>query len=100
MKQTGRRTALILVILLSSVLVPMLACAGESFEYLGAGELKKMIDLKDPGLVVIDSRPVSQYEEAHIKGALNMPLADIERDETLPNVTKNAMVVFYCSANT
>ena len=80
--------------------IPALAGAGELFEYLSAGDLKKMIDQKVPGLVIIDSRSAYQYGEGHIKGALNIPLGEMEQDTALPKVPKDSWLVFYCSGNT
>jgi len=63
-------------------------------------ELKAMIDRNEPGLVIIDSRSQSQYEEAHIKGALSIPLDMMEKNPELPGVQKDARIVFYCSGAT
>jgi rhodanese-related sulfurtransferase len=73
---------------------------GAGYGTLTSVELKAMIDRCEPGLVIIDSRSQSQYEEAHIKGALSIPLADMEKNPVLPGVQKDARVVFYCSGNT
>jgi len=63
-------------------------------------ELKAMIERNEPGLVIIDSRSQSQYEETHIKGAISIPLTDMEQDPALPKAPKDARLVFYCSGNT
>ena len=100
MKQTGMRTVGMLLFFLFFLSVPVPAGAGESIAPLSAGELKRMMDLKTPGLVIIDSRSANQFEEAHIKGAVNIPLGEMEQDVTLPKVPKDSLLVFYCSGTT
>jgi len=100
MKQNGMRTIGMLLFFLFFLSVPVPTGAVESIGSLGAGELKGMIDLKTPGLVIIDSRSASQFEEAHIKGAVNIPLGEMEQDPTLPKVPKDSWLVFYCSGTT
>lgn len=100
MKQTGMRSVGMLLVLLFFLSIPVLTCAGEAFEYLSAGKLKELIELKAPGLMIIDSRSAHQYVEAHIKGAVNIPLEAMEQDAKLPNVPKDSWLVFYCSGTT
>jgi hypothetical protein len=100
MKLTGMRAFGILLVLQVFLSIPLLSDAGEAFEYLGAGELNGMIGRKAPGLVIIDSRSASQFEEAHIKGAVSIPLGEMERDVALPRVPKDSSLVFYCSGTT
>ena len=73
---------------------------GGDYGTLTGAELKAMIDRNEPGLVIIDSRSQSQYEETHIKGAINIPLMDMEQNPALPEAPKDARLVFYCSGNT
>jgi len=73
---------------------------GGAYGTLTSAELKAVIDRNEPGVVIIDSRPQSQYKENHIKGAINIPLTDMEQDPALPEASKNARLVFYCSGNT
>ena len=73
---------------------------GGDYGTLTSAELKAMIDRNEPGLVIIDSRSQSQYEEAHIKGAISIPLMDMEQNPALPEAPKDARLVFYCSGNT
>ena len=77
-----------------------LAAFGGDYGTLTSAELKAMIDRNEPGVVIIDSRSRSQYEETHIKGAINIPLTDMEQDPALPGAPKDARLVFYCSGNT
>jgi len=73
---------------------------GGDFGYITSAELKAMIDRNEPGMVIIDSRSQSQFEEARIKGAINIPLLEMEQNPALPKAPKDARLVFYCSGTT
>lgn len=88
---------LLVIMALTALTSPLIAA---DYGYLTSAELKTMIDRNEPGLVIIDSRSRSQYEEAHIKGAVIIPLSEMEQDSTLPKVPKDAKLVFYCSGST
>ena len=68
--------------------------------FLTSLELKSLMDGDAPGLVLIDSRSRSQFDLAHIRGAISLPLEEMEKDVELPRVRKDARVVFYCSGIT
>ncbi|MBK5274698.1 MAG: rhodanese-like domain-containing protein [Desulfuromonadales bacterium] len=89
------------------MLLFVLFLAAPSFPAFGSGvgdvtslQLKAMIDRNEPGLVLIDSRSLNQYEEAHIKGAISIPLEEMGQNPELPKARKDARLVFYCSGNT
>jgi rhodanese-related sulfurtransferase len=48
-----------------------------------------------PGLVVIDVLPAEWYAKSHIAGAINIPLADVERRAA--DLDKNARTAVYCA---
>jgi len=81
------------------VSLPLTVIAG-GFAYVTSAELKAMMEEKVSAPVVIDSRPESQYEDAHIKGAISIPLSEMEQNPALPKTLKDAKLVFYCSGNT
>jgi len=88
---------LLVIMLLAALSLP--ALSGDVGTVTSA-ELKAMIDRNEPGLVIIDSRSLSQYEEAHIKGAISIPLVEMEQNKELPKAPKDARLVFYCSGTT
>ena len=94
MKHIG---TLLLTMFLAAMSLPAF---GSGFGTVTSEELKAMIDRNEPGLVIIDSRSQGQYEEAHIKGALSIPLDVMEKNPQLPGVQKDARVVFYCTGAT
>jgi rhodanese-related sulfurtransferase len=69
----------------------------EPFTVVTSEETKAMIDRKDPGLVVIDARSPGEYQEVHIKGAVNIPWPMLEKNPALMNMAKDAKLVFYCN---
>jgi len=81
------------------VSLPLTAIAA-GFGYVTPSELKAMMEGKESASVIIDSRPQSQYEDAHIKGAISIPLSEMERNPELPKALKDEKLVFYCSGNT
>ena len=82
------------------LVTPSLPAIGGDFGSLASAELKAMIDRNEPGLVLIDSRSQGQFDEGHLKGALNHPLEGMEQNPDLPKVPKGIRLVFYCSGNT
>jgi rhodanese-related sulfurtransferase len=57
-----------------------------------AGELAGR--LSDPATVVVDVRSAAAYAEAHLPGALSLPLAQLE--EHLSALPRHAAIVAYC----
>jgi rhodanese-related sulfurtransferase len=88
---------LLVMMFLPALTLPVL---GGDYGTITSAELKAMIERNEPGLVIIDSRARSQYEETHIKGAVNIPLMDMEQNPALLKAPKDARLVFYCSGNT
>ena len=58
-----------------------------------------MIDRKEPGLTLVDTRSSGEYQDAHIKGALNIPWARLEKDPSVLNFPKDAKILFYCTGS-
>ena len=56
-------------------------------------EAKTLID-ENQGLVVVDVRTVSEYEEAHIGGAINIPVQELE--ERIDELLKYDDLLIYC----
>lgn len=89
---------LLVMIFLVAASAPPAFCG--SYGHVTTTELKAMMDRNEPGLVIIDSRQADQYAEEHIKGAINIPLAEMEQNQALPDLPKAARLVFYCSGMT
>lgn len=74
--------------------------------------IEKVQDFKEPiaikidfayklfleGKIFIDARPVDEFEESHIKGAINIPFYGSENYQSVLNkILKDEVVVTYCS---
>lgn len=91
-----------IALLLSMLLLATLALPAFAAEFaaLTSAELKAMIDRNEAGLMIIDSRAQSQFDQAHIKGAISIPLAEMAQNAVLSNAPKDAKLLFYCSGST
>ena len=81
----------------SATTVPALpaqpASAGDNARRVTITELQKM--LENGEAVVYDTRSKGDYDTGHIKGALSLPLSEVEsRTGELP---KDKLIVFYCA---
>ena len=45
--------------------------------------------------IIVDVRDVNAYKQEHIKGALNIPIANVAANED--KLTKNKKIIVYCS---
>lgn len=50
--------------------------------------------LKDPGLIVLDVRPLPEYEAGHIVGARSVPIAELR--SRLRELSRSRTIVAYC----
>ena len=94
------RAVVVMVVLSLVALLPSLAAEKgktESFRVVTSEELKAMLDRQEPNMVIIDARNPEEYEEVHIRTALNIPWPKLEKDKTLLNFPKEAKLVFYCN---
>ncbi len=58
-------------------------------------QAKAVVDAKS--MPVLDARTPEEYQEVHIRNAVNTPLPKLEKDKTLLNFPKEARLVFYCN---
>ena len=80
-------SALILTAILSSA-------SAQEIPRIEPEELKKLIDSKDPNILVVDTQPKGAYDLGHVKGAINFPWApELKSPGKLP---KNKTLVLYC----
>ncbi len=57
-------------------------------------ELKALIDQDDPDIFILDIRGAADYAAGHIKGAVNIPFAEIGRN--LNKLPADRMIIVYC----
>lgn len=72
----------------------------EGITEIKTAELKQLIDKKSP-LFLVDSRPPTRFDQAHLPGAHSIPLPVLEKKQAavLPK-DKNQPLVFYCGGIT
>ncbi len=80
-------SVLILTIVLS-------AASAQEVARIKPEELKKLIDSKDPNILVVDTQPKGAYDLGHVRGAMSFPWAsELKSPGKLP---KNKILVLYC----
>lgn len=67
------------------------------YKVINSEQLKKMVDAKDDGIIVIDSRGPEEYQEVHIPRAINIPEKNFDEHKNLLPENKDARLVFYCN---
>ena len=69
--------------------------ASSDFPRVKADELKKMIESKTPGFLVVSNDPQESYDEGHIPGAVSFPWVDkLKGPISLPH---NKTLILYCA---
>ncbi len=61
---------------------------------LSAGELKRLLAARQA--VIVDVRPAEEYRQAHIRGALNLPIQQIEAGQ-YPELPRDQRLISYCT---
>jgi rhodanese-related sulfurtransferase len=86
-------------LLLVGVLPSMAAEKGKAERYtvVTSEELKAMLDRQEPDMVIVDARNPEEYQEVHIRTAVNIPWPKLEKDKTLLNFPKETKLIFYCN---
>jgi rhodanese-related sulfurtransferase len=92
-----RYVGLMLVVLSMSAVCLAAEKTGDGFAVLTSEQLKGLLESKTAGLVVVDARTSQEYQEAHIHGAVNIPLTVLEKDSSALKAPHNARLVFYCN---
>lgn len=93
--QIGRKGIIIWMLLL--VALPSWAIGAEPFTFIGPSELKTLLDRHELPLQIIDSRSEGEYQEAHIRGAINVSLAMQESTPQSLPFKKTDLLLFYCN---
>lgn len=77
---------------------PLSAEASIEHQTISRDELRAR--LRDRSLIIVDVLPKEAYAEAHIPGAVSLPVAEIEAKarQVIPNLTQE--IVVYCGGPT
>jgi len=66
----------------------------QEFGHVTPEELKKMIESRDPGVLIVDVQPKAVYDLGHIQGAVNFPWEqDLRSNGNLP---RDETLILYC----
>ena len=84
----------------ATMVKPKLAKLPEGVSEIKTDELVGIIEAGTP-LTLVDARPVSRYDQAHIPGSISIPVAKLKKNkaEVLPD-DKDKLLVFYCGGPT
>ena len=84
----------------ATMVKPKLAKLPEGVSEIKTDELVGIIEAGAP-LTLVDARPVSRYDQAHIPGSISIPVAKLKKNqaEVLPE-DKDKLLVFYCGGPT
>ena len=79
---------------------PKLATLPEGVTEIGVDELFQLVENDSP-MVLADARPEMRYNQAHLPGAVNIPVPLLEekKEAVLPK-DKNTLLIFYCGGYT
>jgi len=86
------------IILLASVAL-LSAAEPQSALYktVSTEELKRLIDSGKDAPLLIDARNPDEYDEVHIKNAVNIPVSKLEKEPFLLPADRKRNIVFYCN---
>lgn len=95
-------TLLKLIIICFLLLMPTLVLAAtdqkqQGYATISTAELKSLLDNGKAGILVIDARNPDEFDEVHIKDAVNIPVTKLEKNPTLLPADKKRPLVFYCN---
>lgn len=88
------RRAMLALVVLAAAMLDADAHAGDEagLEFIGADALRRM-QSSPARIVIVDVRTPAEFEDAHIKGAINVPLADLEG--RVGEIPRQGLVVLY-----
>ena len=89
----------LLLMLLLVTIVPLWATepATNATKIINTEALKAMLDDNREKPLVIDARTPEEYDEVHIKNAVSIPAAKLEKDLSLLSADKDRKLIFYCN---
>ena len=84
----------VMAVLGSLVMFMAISVLAAEVEHVKPEELKRLLDSRDPSIVVVDTQPKAAYELGHIQEAINFPWAmEIKSPGGLP---RDKTLVLYC----
>ncbi len=88
MKSVSLSFLIIMVLLLSHAVA-------QDFKIISAEELKQLIDQKEK-MILVDARPVAEYQDGHIPSAINIPPEKFNEISRYLPENRDELIIFYC----
>ena len=85
------------LLLVSAALLSAAEPQSAPFKTVTTEELKKMLNSGKDAPMVIDARSPEEFDEVHIKNAVNIPVSKLEKEPALLPADKKRSIVFYCN---
>jgi len=95
-KTMKRKAVLLTLILGATFIISAIIHSANSYTLIDTMGLKKMFDANEV-VTVVDARNPEEYQEVHIKGAINIPQKKFSDYAHLLPADKAAKIVFYCN---
>ena len=67
----------------------------QDFKIISVEELKQLIDQKEK-MILVDARPVGEYQDGHIPSAINIPPAKFNEISRYLPENRDELIIFYC----
>lgn len=91
----NRLCAAVLLLICMGYAASLLA-SDSNYQLVSTDELKKMLDANTE-MVVVDARNPEEYQEVHIRGAINIPEKQFSEHLDLLPADKSTQIIFYCN---
>ncbi len=85
----------IMIVLCCFLLIGVTGCEKKESKPVESRQEKLERVLKENSYLVIDVRTIEEFEESHVKEAMNIPYDEIDEDTNLP---KNKTLLVYCKS--
>lgn len=69
----------------------------DGYAVIDTASLKNLLDTEPADVVVVDARNPEEYQEVHIKGAINVPQKKFAEYAHLLPEDKSSQIIFYCN---
>lgn len=72
----------------------------ENAAYISADEVASWIIDRRPDMMIIDIREAAEYDKYHLEGAINIPMKDLFKEESLNLISDEIDVILYSNSST
>lgn len=94
MRKSRKLIAALCITFLASILTAHAETSG--YKLITTTALKQLLD-ENAATIIVDARNPEEYQEVHIKGAINVPQKKFSANQDKLPSDKNSMIVFYCN---